>query len=74
MGGKYCYIRIPRDWTILRGHPRVSWLSQLDSYPKDSGMKGLASAWAKPRRRPKELPSQGGSDDALRRRMTSDLI
>ena len=33
---------------------RESWLRQVGSYLKDTGMAGLASAWAMARRRPKE--------------------
>ena len=32
-------------WTIPRGRPRASWLRQVESYLRDSGMAGLASAW-----------------------------
>ena len=37
-----------------RGRPHASWLRQVESYLKDTGMAGLASAWAMARRRPKE--------------------
>ena len=37
-----------------RGRPHASWLRQVASYLKDTGMAGLASAWAMARRRPKE--------------------
>ena len=37
-----------------RGCPQVSWLRQVESYLKDMGMAGLASASAMARRRPKE--------------------
>ena len=36
-----------------RGRPQASWLRQVESYLKDAGMAGLASAWAMARRRPK---------------------
>ena len=36
------------------GRPHASWLRQVESYLKDTGMTGLASAWAMARRRPKE--------------------
>ena len=34
------------------GRPHASWLRQVKSYLKDTGMAGLASAWAMARRRP----------------------
>ena len=34
--------------------PYTAWLRQVDSYLKDTGMAGLASARAMARRRPKE--------------------
>ena len=37
-----------------RGRPQASKLGQGASYLKDTGMAGLASAWAMARRRPKE--------------------
>ena len=37
-----------------RPHPQALWLCQVESYLKDMGMTGLASAWAIARRRPKE--------------------
>ena len=46
--------RDPKGWTMPRGRPHASWLRQVESYLKDSGMTGLASAWAIVRRRPKE--------------------
>ena len=42
----------PSGWTIPRGRPQVSWLCQAESYLRDMGMTGLASAWAMARRRP----------------------
>ena len=36
------------------GRPHVSWLRQVESYLKDTGMAGLASVWVMVRRRPKE--------------------
>ena len=36
------------------GPPQASWLRQVESYLKDTGMAGLASVWAMARRRPKE--------------------
>ena len=33
---------------------RASWLRKVESYLKDTGMAGLAPAWAMARRRPKE--------------------
>ena len=37
-----------------RGRPHASWLRQVESHLKDTGMAGLASAWAMTRRSPKE--------------------
>ena len=37
-----------------RGRPHASWLRQVESYLKDTGMADLASAWAMARRRPRE--------------------
>ena len=37
-----------------RGRPHASWLRQVESYLKDTGMAGLASAWAMARWRPRE--------------------
>ena len=37
-----------------RRRPHVSCLRKVESYLKDAGMAGLASAWAIVRRRPKE--------------------
>ena len=48
------YRRDPRGWSMLRGRPHASWLRKVESYMKDAGMAGLASAWAMARRRPKE--------------------
>ena len=45
--------RDPRGWTMPRGGPQASWLRQVESYLKNSGMAGLGSAWAMARRRPK---------------------
>ena len=39
---------------MTRGRPHASWLRQVEFYLKDTGMTGLASAWAMARRRPKE--------------------
>ena len=41
-----------RGWSVPRGRPHASWLRQVESYLKDAGMAGLASAWAMARRRP----------------------
>ena len=35
-----------------QGRPHASWLRQVESYLKDTGMAGLASAWAMARRKP----------------------
>ena len=37
-----------------RGRPHASWLRKVESYLKNAGMAGLASAWAMARQRPKE--------------------
>ena len=37
-----------------RGRPHASWLRKVESYLKDAGLAGLASAWAMARRRTKE--------------------
>ena len=37
-----------------RGRPHASWLRKVESYLKDTGMAGLASALAMVRRRPKK--------------------
>ena len=39
---------------MLTGRPHASCLRQVESYLKDAGMAGLASAWAMARRRPRE--------------------
>ena len=36
------------------GRPQAPWLRQMESHLKDTGMAGLASAWAMARRRLKE--------------------
>ena len=46
--------RDPRGWTMPTGRPHASCLRQLESYLRDTGMAGLASAWAMARRRLKE--------------------
>ena len=46
--------RDPSGWTMPRGRPQSSWLRQVESYLSDTGMTGLASAWAMARRGPKE--------------------
>ena len=51
---------------MLRGRPHASWLRQVESYLKDAGMPGLASAWAM---EAEGVPLQGGRGDALLRRM-----
>ena len=50
------------------GRPRASWLRQVESYLKDTGMAGLASALAMARRRPKACRKVVAAY-ALRRRM-----
>ena len=39
---------------MTRGRLHASWLCQVESYLKHTGMTGLASSWATARRRPKE--------------------
>ena len=39
---------------MSRGRPRASCLRQVEAYPRDTVMSGLASAWAMARRKPKE--------------------
>ena len=46
--------RNPSGWTMPRGRPHASFFRQVEAYLKDTGMTGLASAWAMVRRRPKE--------------------
>ena len=36
---------------MSRGHSKASWLRQVESYLKDTGMASLASAWAMAYRR-----------------------
>ena len=48
------FCRDPRGWSMPRGRPHASWLRKVESYLKDVGMAGLASAWAMARWRPKE--------------------
>ena len=52
-----------------RGASTRSWLRQVESFLKDTGMVGLASAWAMRPEEVEEVPSQGGRGDALLRRM-----
>ena len=40
------------DWTMLRGRQYASWLRQMESCLKDTGMTGLAAAWAMARQAP----------------------
>ena len=40
------------------GGQQASWLRQIESYLRDTGMAGLACAWAMDRRRPKEYRRQ----------------
>ena len=46
--------RVPSGWTMPRGRPQASWLRQVESYLRDTGMAGLASVWAMAKRKPKE--------------------
>ena len=39
---------------MSRGRPYASWLRQVESYLKDTGMASLASVWAMARRRTKD--------------------
>ena len=36
--------RDPRGWSMPRGRQHTSWLRKVESYLKDAGMAGLASA------------------------------
>ena len=47
--GHFCFIFIVFVHLIM-----ASWLRQVESYLKDTGMTGQASAWAMAKRRPKE--------------------
>ena len=38
------FCRDPRGWSMPRGRPHASWLRKVESYLKDAGMAGLASA------------------------------
>ena len=40
--------------TCRGGRPHASWMRQVEFYSKDTGMAGLASAWAMARGRPNE--------------------
>ena len=62
--------RDPRGWTMATGRTHASWLRQIECYLKDTGMVGLASAWALARRRPREYRHKV----ALLRRMPLYLI
>ena len=44
-----------------RGRSQGSWLRQVESCLKDTGMMGLASAWAMARRRRKEYRRKVGA-------------
>ena len=46
------FCRDARGWSMPRGRPHASWLRKVESYLKDTGTTGLASAWAMARRRP----------------------
>ena len=45
--------RNPSVWTMPNGRPQASWLHQMESHLKDTGMAGLASALAMARRKPR---------------------
>ena len=51
---RFFFCRDPRAWSMPRVRPHASWLRKVESYLKDAGMAGLASAWAMARRRAKE--------------------
>ena len=52
------------------GRPHASCLRRVESYLKDMGMAGMASAWAIARRRPREYRRKVDGGDALLRRMS----
>ena len=37
--------RDPRGWNMPIGRPQASWLRQMESHLKNTGMTGLATAW-----------------------------
>ena len=51
---EFSFVEIRGGLSMPRGRPHASWLRKVKSYLKDAGVAGLASAWAMPRRRPKE--------------------
>ena len=57
--------RDPRGWPMPSGRLQASWLRQVESYLRNMGMAGLASAWEMTRRRPKVYRRQ--VDAATRR-------
>ena len=48
------FCRDPWGWSMQRGRPHASWLRKMESYLKDAGMAGLASAWTMARQWPKK--------------------
>ena len=52
-----------------RGRPPASWLRKVESYLKDAGLAGLASAIGLCQTEADGVPSQGEHGDALLRRM-----
>ena len=46
--------RDPRGWSMPRGRLHASWLRRVETYLKDAGIAGLASAKVMARRRPKQ--------------------
>ena len=50
---------------MSRGRPHASWLRQVESYLKDTGMACLGDGQTEA----EGVPSQGGRGDALLRRM-----
>ena len=46
------YCRDPSGWTMSRWRPHTSWLRQVESYLRDTGMVAMAFAWAMVTRRP----------------------
>ena len=53
--------------------PHASWLRQVESYLKDTGMTGLASALGDVQTEAEGVPWQGGRGDALLPYMPSYL-
>ena len=57
--------RDPRGWSMLRGRPHASWLRQVESFLRDTGMADLASAKAMVRLRLKKYRRKVGAATLL---------